>query len=60
MKKKRTRMGRKPLEPKDKCSRMVSIRLRPPEYKALADDAKAADLTVTGMLLKCWRDTRGK
>ena len=60
MGKTRTRPGRKPLNPKDKLSRMVSLRLRPLEYKELADDAKAADLTVTGLLLKCWRDTRGK
>ena len=60
MEKKWTRPGRKPLNPKDKRSRMVTLRLRPSEYKELANDAKAADLTVTGLLLKGWLDTRGK
>ena len=58
MGKKRTRMGRKPLNPEDKLSRIVTLRLKPSEYEQLANDASAADRTVTDYLRDCWQESR--
>lgn len=55
MVKKKNKMGRPPLKAKDKRTALTTLRLKPSEHEKLLEDAKAAGLSLSSYLLKCWK-----
>jgi uncharacterized protein (DUF1778 family) len=58
MRKKKMKMGRPALEPKDRRTEIVTLRLKPSERKELTQDAKSRDLSISNYLLECWQKSR--
>ena len=57
---KKTRMGRKPLPLEVRRSCFVGIRLTEAERHQLTEDAARAGLTVSGLLVGCWKKATGR
>ena len=56
----RKKMGR-PQKPLDKKQSVpVTVNMTVAQKKQLDNDAKAAGLSLSAFLLKCWREKRGK
>lgn len=60
MEKKKTKMGRPPLEDKDKRSKLVTLRLKESDHKQLTKDANAKGLSLSSYLVECWQKVRRK
>lgn len=58
MAKRKTKMGRPPKNPKDKCSRIVTLRLTPSQHRQLRGDVKRAKTSVSQFLIECWQKAR--
>ena len=56
--KQKSRMGRPPLKPKERRSKVFTIRFTQDEYRDLMRDAKAEGVTVTELLRQCWKKVR--
>jgi predicted HicB family RNase H-like nuclease len=55
---KKKKAGRPPMEPKDRLSEIVTLRMNRADHERLMQDAKAADLSVSAYLQDCWRKVR--
>ena len=58
MSEKKIKMGRPPIEPKNRRTAIVTLRLSPSQRKKLEKDAKAKGLSLSSYLLECWRKSR--
>lgn len=56
--KKKSKMGRPPIQPADRRSVLVTVRFKPAQYEQLAGDAQAAGRTVAEHLRSCWQEHR--
>ncbi len=56
MKKKRAKPGPKPKKPAERLSEIVTLRMTPADHKHLMRDAKAAGLSVSLYLQRCWKE----
>ena len=54
------KMGRPRKKASEKHSRKILLAVTPKEWRTIRADAKKAGLTVTGLLLKPWREGRKK
>ena len=54
------KMGRPPKKVKDRRSRPATLRLTPAEHKQLIMDARAAGMSISAYLIKCWQDGKGR
>jgi len=46
------------MEPQDRLSEIVTLRMNRADHERLMQDAKAADLSVSAYLQDCWREVR--
>jgi len=53
---KRKKRGRPPKKAKDRRSKPATLRLTPSEHKQLLADARAAGMSISGYLIKCWKE----
>jgi uncharacterized protein (DUF1778 family) len=58
MVKKKIKMGRPPLNEKDRRNAFITLRLKANEYKELKQDAKTEGLSLSKFLLNCWKKVR--
>jgi hypothetical protein len=58
MKKKKTKMGRPTLKEENRRTSFVTVRLKSSELKELEQDSKAEGLSLSGYLIKCWKNAR--
>jgi len=58
MSKKKAKMGRPPLKPKDRRTSIVTLRLKPSDRKQLDRDAEAKDLSISDYIFECWQKAR--
>ncbi|NLH41515.1 MAG: hypothetical protein GX448_06710 [Planctomycetes bacterium] len=58
MAKKKSRMGRPPIDPATRLSEIVTLRMNRADHEQLRRDAKAAGLSVSMYLQECWKANR--
>jgi len=58
MAKKKSRMGRPPIDPAAKLSEIVTLRMNRADHERLMQDARAAGLSVSMYLQNCWKANR--
>jgi len=46
------------MNPEDRLSEIVTLRMNPAEHEQLMRDAKAAGLSVSAYLQECWQKVR--
>ena len=52
----RKKMGRPPLPPEERRNALVTVRLKKVDRDRLEREAEREGLTISGYLLKCWRE----
>ncbi|MHC4417098.1 MAG: plasmid mobilization protein [Planctomycetota bacterium] len=57
---KKKKMGRPPLNAKDKRTAIVTLRLKKTDRNQLEKEAKARGLSLSSYLLECWQKSKGK
>jgi len=50
--------GRPPMNPEDRLSEIVTLRMNWADHEQLMRDARAAGLSVSAYLQECWRQTK--
>ena len=60
MTKKKTKMGRPPMNEKDKKVCIITVRLKKAERKQLEKEAATKGLEMSTYLLQCWQKSRAK
>jgi|GEM_PF-7052281 len=58
MAKKKSRMGRPPIDPAVRLSEIVTLRMNQADHERLMRDAQAAGLSVSMYLQECWKASR--
>jgi hypothetical protein len=53
--KKKSKMGRPPIDPRQKRAAVITFRLKAVDLAELDKDAKAAGMTRTDYLVYCWK-----
>ena len=53
-------MGRPKKKAADKRSGFVGLRLTPGDHKRLVNEARAAGITITDYLIRCWKEKAGE
>jgi hypothetical protein len=59
MAKKKSKMGRPPMNPKEKRAVVITFRLKAVELAQLDADARAVGMTRTDYLVSCWQKVKG-
>jgi hypothetical protein len=60
MGKKKTKMGRPPMDPKDKRSVVTSFKLTRDQRRVLGVDAKRQGMSVSEYIVYCWQQQKAK
>jgi predicted HicB family RNase H-like nuclease len=60
MAKKKKKMGRPPLKPKDRRTAITTLRLTKTDRNQLEKEAAARGLSLSSYLMQCWQKVRAK
>jgi len=58
MAKAKKKLGRHPKKPADRLSEIVTLRMTPADHERILQDAKAAGLSLSNYLQRCWRQAK--